>query len=1095
MKNNFMTIMATATLTVTLAGAAFAKTDVQNGALPVRQMKAVSVGTRPFLTVPADKPVEKGMKLNARAKVGSRAKAHDVPFVEDFTTSENLGDWYIQDINGDGSSWEYSESFGLLKCYFSEDGSDNDDWVITPAINLGKDDVYTLSFSYGSQGERFKPERLAVTMGTSEYGTRHTTVLFSRDDIQNFWNGKMETVTLTLPVEEDGAYYFGFHCTSSNGHYCLYLDDVKVEQNGTKAAPEAVTDLKVTPAPAGALGATISFKAPVSAADGSALSAISDISVYRDAETAPVKEFADPAPGARLSFDDAGVSRGIHTYRVVASAGGEEGASATASAYIGIDKPRTVTGVTAKEEPDGTVIVSWDPAQGENGGYVGPETVTYTIERYDGSEEGFTATSSLNTWKDSNIDTSVQRYCYYTVTASTEAGTGEGAESNSLHTGPSYSLPFTDNFAYGDLKQSPWTMQVVEPALYPASWSIVPMGAYPSCPPIDGDDGMLQFLSTQGYMNLFAGSEVRLATPVVSLKDTTNPWLTFYIFHYDTTTYQYEYDPDSEETKTIETTYDDKVKVQVSVDDGEYTDLADATIALAANNNGWTEYRIPLDAFKGKEKVSVGFLGIADGGGNIYIDRLKISDDYASDLEVVDLLGPQSVAVGQSATYTVNIKNNGSASTKNYTVGLWLDDELLESKRGQGAAIFANGGEKTISFTFSPRHKDSGSKHRLTARIEFADDLCPVNDISEPIELEVPALDLPMATGLTGRAEGRALVLTWNEPDIAGFTAPLTDDIESYGAFDVRGIGDYTLVDNDKSESTYVISGIQDYPYAGAPMAWQIFDPKAAGVDLELGFNRKWIPFSGSQFLACWGAYSESGAVTNDDWLISPELSGEAQNVSFRIKAFTMAYPERFRVLYSTGSKDIADFVKVAQASYYTPSSRWREFSLSLPAGAKYFAIQCISYDAFVLMVDNISFTPAAGSAKTYDLMGYNIYRDDAKLNSEPVREPEFTDSDFPAGTHRYTVTALYRQGESSPSVPFDSGNAGMTEPGITEALAVRGMDGCLEISGIHGVVTVWSVQGVKVTDVMVDGNHTVSLAPGFYIVTDGKTTLKAVAR
>ena len=47
------------------------------------------------------------------------------------------------------------------------------DWLITPPINLGKDDVYTLTFSYRAQRST-NPESLKVTIVTSEYGTQHT---------------------------------------------------------------------------------------------------------------------------------------------------------------------------------------------------------------------------------------------------------------------------------------------------------------------------------------------------------------------------------------------------------------------------------------------------------------------------------------------------------------------------------------------------------------------------------------------------------------------------------------------------------------------------------------------------------------------------------------------------------------------------------------------------------------------------------------------------------------------------------------------------------------------------------------------------------
>ena len=179
MKSKIITTLATATLLAASAGATLT-TDGTAFAVPAKKGTAAAEGVRPFATAPADKTADKGLKLKARAKGVSRAKALDVPFIEDFSSPSTLGDWGIQDVNNDGNSWEYSESFGLLRCYFTSTDEANDDWVITPGINLGKDDVYTLSFSYGSQGTRFKPEHLTVTMGTSEYGTRHTTVLFDR---------------------------------------------------------------------------------------------------------------------------------------------------------------------------------------------------------------------------------------------------------------------------------------------------------------------------------------------------------------------------------------------------------------------------------------------------------------------------------------------------------------------------------------------------------------------------------------------------------------------------------------------------------------------------------------------------------------------------------------------------------------------------------------------------------------------------------------------------------------------------------------------------------------------------------------------------
>ena len=77
-------------------------------------------------------PAEDAAVKIAPRKAGPlRAKAKDVPFIEDFSTPDNLGDWGIQDVNNDNSSWEYKQSFGLVQIYFATGGGDNDDWLVT----------------------------------------------------------------------------------------------------------------------------------------------------------------------------------------------------------------------------------------------------------------------------------------------------------------------------------------------------------------------------------------------------------------------------------------------------------------------------------------------------------------------------------------------------------------------------------------------------------------------------------------------------------------------------------------------------------------------------------------------------------------------------------------------------------------------------------------------------------------------------------------------------------------------------------------------------------------------------------------------------
>lgn len=62
--------------------------------------------------------------------------------------------------------------------------------------------------------------------------------------------------------------------------------------------------------------------------------------------------------------------------------------------------------------------------------------------------------------------------------------------------------------------------------------------------------------------------------------------------------------------------------------------------------------------------------------------------------------------------------------------------------------------------------------------------------------------------------------------------------------------------------------------------------------------------------------------------------------------------------------------------------------------------------------VDPVSNRSQAG----LELLGYNIYRNGSKINSETVATEEYTDMDAPVGALEYYVTALYAGGESDPS-------------------------------------------------------------------------------
>ena len=66
-------------------------------------------------------------------------------------------------------------------------------------------------------------------------------------------------------------------------------------------------------------------------------------------------------------------------------------------------------------------------------------------------------------------------------------------------------------------------------------------------------------------------------------------------------------------------------------------------------------------------------------------------------------------------------------------------------------------------------------------------------------------------------------------------------------------------------------------------------------------------------------------------------------------------------------------------------------------------------------------FLKKSPKASTIDraFLGYNVYRDETKINESIVTDLSYDDLSVPSGTHQYEVTSVYDQGESEPAGPI----------------------------------------------------------------------------
>ena len=179
------------------------------------------------------------------------------------------------------------------------------------------------------------------------------------------------------------------------------------------------------------------------------------------------------------------------------------------------------------------------------------------------------------------------------------------------------------------------------------------------------------------------------------------------------------------------------------------------------------------------------------------------------------------------------------------------------------------------------------------------------------------------------------------------------DYFDAYADF-VLTFAPWTQYDGDGG-ATYGITNTT-FTNSGYTGSYIIFNPASTTPALTIGYE----PYSGAKYAACFNAVTASAP--NNDWLISPPLVfGDSPRISFFAKSITDEYGlERFKVLYSTTGNSYTNFTNYLAGSatiYVEAPLDWTLYEYALPAACEnttaYIAIQCVSNDAFLLMVDD----------------------------------------------------------------------------------------------------------------------------------------------
>ena len=278
-----------------------------------------------------------------------------------------------------------------------------------------------------------------------------------------------------------------------------------------------------------------------------------------------------------------------------------------------------------------------------------------------------------------------------------------------------------------------------------------------------------------------------------------------------------------------------------------------------------------------------------------------------------------------------------------------------------------------------------------------------------PLRLSGAEDGIPYGLSLTG-IDNKEVSLRWNNPEP---TNGYFEDFEGHPDFVINSPGsigwDYLDMDN---EYTYTWAATI-FPNQGQKMAYLVMNPSKTSPSVADYPDIQ--PFSGEKFLV---SFASVGGV-NNDFIISPELSfTEDFQISFRAKSYNDTYGlERIRVGYSTSGKLASDFTFVSQNDYEEVPTEWTLYEYQIPSEAKYVTINCVSQDAFMLMIDDIfigtnKVRPRSQSEQY--ITGFNLYRDNVKVNTEVLKEVFYTDIVPDYGDYVYTVTAVYADGSET---------------------------------------------------------------------------------
>lgn len=951
------------------------------------------------------------------------------PHTFTFNNATDLDGFTIIDMNGDGKTWTMTG--GVMRVTYNA-SMDMDDWLITPGIVAEAGKMYKVTLMARSYNVSWGNEAIEAFWGTSpDLGDMYNELIPTTE----LPNTDFQPVSGMLIPDEDGKVYVGIHGCSGADHYYLELQSIEVAEGMDARVPAAAPAISAVAGENGELNATITITAPSKDMKGAAVEGPLEVELSCNGEFAGAQE--DIEPGEEVEMIDMPAAAGYKTYSAKFKNQYGEGPEVSTTIFVGINKPAILNNVVMEEEGNtGKVTLTWDAADKDiDGVALDPANVTYTI--IDSDKNVVVAGLDECEYTFQAVPEGEQDFVYYGVYGVTEGGDGEVAVSNMEPVGTPFPTPAEESFAEGGLN---YPMGISTAG--GSSISIFTDDSFSDMTSVDEDGGYMgSSCNTPGGYGL-------IFFPKFSLANLANPTFSFYTYVLGT---------DNLDTNEIE----------VSVlCDGETTTFP-VVVVNTLGDTGWQKVKFSLADFADKD-IRITIKATTQYYVYTFFDDFKIFAELDYNLAAGKIVAPAKVKQGEPFNVDVNVVNDGGQPAEEFSVELYKDRELVDTKTVDAPLA---GGEKTVVTFEQTLLPTAPETTEYYAVVVYPADEEPNNNTTEKVNVAMKLSTLPAPRDLTGTQANGVNELAWTAPELTMSYGEVTETFEESEAF--AAPEGWTVLDNDAAP-VGGFNGITipnwvtgSSPSVGQVIAWSGLTANSGEVPENLKGHNDSDKYFGIMF--------NYQAEQQDDWLISPELPGVAQTVSFYAKSYSVQYGgEEIRVLYSMGGMNPEDFVEALPGVQTLPED-WTEVAFDIPAGAKYFAVNCVSKDHFFLMMDD--FTYVAGTDNSnLEVKNYNVYRD-GKLIASPTTL-NYTDSEVATSeVHSYCVTATFVDPEA--------------ESAISNIIALpEGSTAIEDIEAAGMQADVYGVNGVKLLN-NANAAELRSLPAGVYIFGNKKVVVR----